>query len=394
MTEDFSTINFIRYSARGDTGVYSVDADKKYFRKYITIKPDYSLCHRETLVLQYLNEKKYPWCPKLYFSDHQKVIITEYCGQSLKHVTITDDHLAQITQILDDLKAEGLQHNDIKSDELLVKDGRVYLVDYAMAHGVNGKSPIEELNKLPVLKGGKSDDRIFDRLLGYPREVNLGLQEHYTQPQRPTLKLISATEMKIGGYQTYQLTKTDTWKLGAVSEKYQLIKDILQSLKQKTYLDIGCSNGLACYLGQEVGYQATGWDHDDGCLKLIREVNRQTDLPVEVKKYSFGDPLTSSFDVVSMFAILHWIYSDTATFGSFTKIVDYLRPLIRKYLVIEWIEPTDVHIGRHLENNKKIGAEPYNHANFLMAFSKLGPMVRIDPTSSTRTIYTFCLKTD
>merc|ERR1712150_417516 len=63
---------------------------------------------------------------------------------------------------------------------------------------------------------------------------------------------------------------------------------------------------------------------------------------MEVARFSFGEPFpVDRCDTVFVGALIHWVFSCTASFGSFDRIADYLYERVGKMLLIEWIDPED-----------------------------------------------------
>ena len=60
-------------------------------------------------------------------------------------------------------------------------------------------------------------------------------------------------------------------------------------------------------------------------------------------------------DVVSAFALLHWLWSATEEFGSLQAIVDGLASLARRAVLVQWIDPSDDHVKRfgHFTINRR-----------------------------------------
>lgn len=124
----------------GTTSRYFIDNDKKYFMKIPKLHKENNILEREILILKLLNENNFDWCPKLVDYDSEK-IITEYCGESIDDKNIPDNFEEQIGKILLDLKSLNIKHNDIwvvgKEPELLVKNNKIYLIDFGWA-SING----------------------------------------------------------------------------------------------------------------------------------------------------------------------------------------------------------------------------------------------------------------
>jgi tRNA A-37 threonylcarbamoyl transferase component Bud32 len=136
----------------------------KYFNnntvsKTITKYIDKNIFEREVYWLAYLNEKKYKWCPKIYsFNKLTKTIVMEYVGVPINKTNAPKNWDKQLYKILQDLKNEGLYHNDIKCSEVLVKKDSIYLIDYGwMSYG-----PATYTNKIHYPNCIKPDIKIPD----------------------------------------------------------------------------------------------------------------------------------------------------------------------------------------------------------------------------------------
>lgn len=84
---------------------------------------------REIDVLKLLNKNNITWCPKLLFSNNI-LFITNYCGERVSKNNIQKDYKIQAEKILSDLKKLNIKHNDIKKNEIFVKNNKIYLVDF------------------------------------------------------------------------------------------------------------------------------------------------------------------------------------------------------------------------------------------------------------------------
>ncbi len=92
---------------------------------------------RELYWLQNLTECA--WFPTLKgFSTFNREITLEYAGIEVTPDTIPRDWVDQAETILHCLELYGVQHNDIRPPNLLVKDGKLTLIDFQFAtlHGV------------------------------------------------------------------------------------------------------------------------------------------------------------------------------------------------------------------------------------------------------------------
>lgn len=131
---DFNNINFNEITPKhGTTSRYLIDDNKKYFMKIPKDYKEYNILEREIYILSLLNKRKFEWCPLLLYSSGNKMI-TNYCGETVDADNLPDNYEIQVLKILDDLKKLNIKHNDIwfmgKTPELLVKNGKIYLIDF------------------------------------------------------------------------------------------------------------------------------------------------------------------------------------------------------------------------------------------------------------------------
>ena len=111
------------------TSIMYIDADKRFVVKRDNKRfAAYDVIKREVHVYNILD--KYDWCPKLVHTDNLTYIVIDYAGANINVQNCPDNWEEQIDIILNDLKMENIKHNDIKLDEILVKDNKIYLIDY------------------------------------------------------------------------------------------------------------------------------------------------------------------------------------------------------------------------------------------------------------------------
>ena len=393
-------VSFVRMKCTSMTSEIYMDKDKKRVKKKLIKHKEYDLIKREAYVLGLLNSKNFNWAPKLLHHDDD-IIITEYCGEPVNINNVPSDHEAQIKKILRDLHGEKIKHNDIKPSEILVKDGKIHLCDFGWAsinddfscgQKISGKSKIHGIfNDETAIKILKNlyDKKIKKIPVSYRRN-NSG-----SQAEAPKIKLSpDEKSIVVSGYQIYSISTQDKKiKYRNNRDKYGKIKTILLGLRGEcnSLVDVGCSSGAISYSANELGYDPIfSLDHDQEYLDIINQINAKLLIhSINVKKFSFGDVLPKA-DVMTMGALIHWVYSCTALYGNFDKIFSYLNNSINKYLIIEWVNNDDAAIKafKHIDHNKNMHSEEYNKTNFENSLKKnIGNIIEIKSTSPTRELY-------
>jgi hypothetical protein len=200
----------------------------------------------------------------------------------------------------------------------------------------------------------------------------------------------------VSGYQRYVISPTGiTLKLmGSYYQKFLFLKSFMEKANRhgvKSLTDIGCSNGLLPLLGARAGIQSVrGMDHDKECLKLIDSVCRNLKISnLKTHYYKFGAPVAKS-DLVTASALIHWVYSCTASFASLERIIDYMASLTKNMLLVEWVAPADPAIKsfKHLNFKTRGAKAPYTQANFEAAMKKNFALYKlVHRVTSTRWLY-------
>lgn len=212
-----------------------------------------------------------------------------------------------------------------------------------------------------------------------------------TQKELPNLT-ITKDNIDVGGYQRFTITKNDVIPV-SYSGKFTFLKQWLakHSSSCDSIADLGCSNGLVCFAAHKLGYIFIyALDHDEDCLNLIKTISDKLYCTnIVIQKYSFGDTIDKC-DIVIMCALIHWIYSCTALYGSFDKIFEYLKQIVGKYLIIEWVNPNDpaIKMFKHTQFNKEIIKESYTKDNFLKSIKKyFNTVEKIYQVNGSRELY-------
>ena len=99
-----------------------------------TIRPEfleYGLVEREAYWLRKLYAESDRF-PEVVFAKGN-VIQTRYIGDRLEGNNVPFDWFGQMSEILEVMSYIGVRHNDIKPHDILVRDDRLYLIDFGWA---------------------------------------------------------------------------------------------------------------------------------------------------------------------------------------------------------------------------------------------------------------------
>lgn len=258
---------------------------------------------------------------------------------------------------------------------------------------------------------------------GYTSSRASATNPHASQEEAPTVT-VEEGRVVAGGYQTFAVRARGQLE---VSPKIAHVKAVLdfcvkslgtaagaaESKAPEThapsFLDIGCSGGGMMLAAAAAGCgRLRGLEHDRECVaacnKLFAEVNRLDgwnlyDTAVvarrlEAKTASELAAVTGgTHDVVLAAAVVHWLYSATASFGSLGAIVAAMAELVspRGYLLIEWVDPSDPACQAlgHVKMNPESATGPYTKEAFLSALHENFTQVNFirPPLSETRQFY-------
>jgi len=115
----------------------------KVLKKQISYK-DYSLLDNEARLLKLCNSKH---VPKLLEVNDDEIGI-EDCGEHLTIDNLPKDWKLQLIEIVEDLRKDKVNHNDINIDNLMIKDGIIKLIDWGW-----GSTEEEDISHYPDCLG-------------------------------------------------------------------------------------------------------------------------------------------------------------------------------------------------------------------------------------------------
>lgn len=198
------------------------------------------------------------------------------------------------------------------------------------------------------------------------------------------------------GYQEFFLTKHQVRALAddhSLRKKVKLLSKFFQPkhLKGRTILDLGANSAFYCFWAlQEQAESATAVDIDNEYLDMVKKAKDYLGFEsLEIVRANVADWDTPA-DVVIALALVHWVYSSTALFGSLDTVIEKLSLLTNYMLIVEWIAPDDpaIQFFHHIDWNKNISKESYTLENFEKALLRYFRKVEIiGDISSTRRLY-------
>ena len=229
-------------------------------------------------------------------------------------------------------------------------------------------------------------------------EATEGQSGLWDQPNKfarpPGIELGEA--VTIHGYQEYRI---QAGKVTPLPEDAQLLrKQNLAApyfnpkfLTGKTVLDIGANGGFFSFWSCQAGTRSVvALDMDQAYQDLIgraqshlgwRQIKR-----VNCRVQDWHEP----GDLVLAFAMVHWLYSCTAGYGSLEAVINKLAQLTHRVLLIEWVDTKDPAIRsfKHTDWNPALAKGPYTREAFEEALCRHFHKVEIaGSTTPTRVLY-------
>jgi SAM-dependent methyltransferase len=251
-----------------------------------------------------------------------------------------------------------------------------------------------EARGLPVLQAGSPEElrRQTDALAGGKKGP--ALWQDPNRFARPA-GLELGTNSVVHGYQEYVFDR----KLGPIPReeplrcKQRLTERFFEprAMQGKSLLDIGANGGFFSFWAAQNGArEVIALDMDAHYIAILEAVGRHHGLaavrPTRVNVQDWNQPA----DLVLAFAMVHWLYSCTATFGSLDAIIERLSQLTRETLIVEWVDPADKAMleFQHTSFNPDLVRGPYTVEAFEAALrQRFARVERLGHSTPTRVFY-------
>lgn len=200
----------------------------------------------------------------------------------------------------------------------------------------------------------------------------------------------------VHGYQEFSVTRHTVQVLAddnALLQKQRLLSPFFTAryLKHRDVLDLGGNAGFYSFWALQNGAdRATCVDMDRQYVEMVRTVAGSLGFDnlevLEANIAAWDRPA----DVVLALALVHWLYSCTATFGSLSKVLERLALLTRYMLIVEWTAPEDpaIEFFHHLDWNPQCVSGPYTLEAFETALAtNFARFEVVGDVSPTRRLY-------
>lgn len=225
---------------------------------------------------------------------------------------------------------------------------------------------------------------------------NLQLWNDPNKYARPVGIEIFDDHVVFHGYQEFELYRDSINILeidASLRKKHELLSRYFAPayLQHRTVQDLGASSGYFCFLALQKGVKkAVALDMDAEYIDMMVKAREKMLVQnLDVIKTNVTD-WHEKADITLALALVHWIYSCTAIFGSIDSIVRKLAEITNYMLIVEWIEPGDpaIEFFHHIEWNKNYVRDEYEIQQFEKSLSDC--FARVDlagDISPTRRLY-------
>jgi SAM-dependent methyltransferase len=153
----------------------------------------------------------------------------------------------------------------------------------------------------------------------------------------------------------YQQTASH-YSAGDIAAKQQFVKSVLERCLPSRVLDIGANTGTYSQMAAEAGAEVVALDSDAAAIEALGRAAAQKGQAVTAlvaniarptpaagwrnrEQLSLLDRLTGKFDLVLMLAVIHHLILREQL--PLAHIGDFCASLTRRWLVLEWVPPSD-----------------------------------------------------
>ena len=265
------------------------------------------------------------------------------------------------------------------------------------------------LEKIMQFCRGTSFETIFQEILSIDLTTKLGWEKtkhiikkylnnntKIVQELADIHKVIANKDgLKVIGYQNYLINSSSLKPINMGHEwantkkKWSIVFEIMKKLEFKSYLDVGSNLGLYVFTAKVLcgSKKAIGIDYNKQYIKICREISAHLDLGCEFENLSLGD-INESYDCITLLGVVHHIYCRTENFSSFSKIIEKIDAISKKYVIIEVPTERDPKAMKWANIPSRNNEEEYNLTNFIKAAQKkFRSVIKIDNVTSERPIY-------
>jgi predicted Ser/Thr protein kinase len=153
-----------RFLGKGYTSTAYVNQKRTVVIKHVVRYISNTVFEREIHWLKVLNAKGFNWAPK-FISSKFPFLVMEYAGTPLNAHNCPSNWSQQCDTIVKQMREVNMRHNDIKKGDIMVKGGRLYLLDYQWASLGNDYSCGGKFNR------SKKPHGLFNNLKGVVKQM-------------------------------------------------------------------------------------------------------------------------------------------------------------------------------------------------------------------------------